>query len=119
MVLLLVLGLTLVPTSANSSGVQDGNLCSQAWDPGPCSGESRIDFSLRELCLELGEGLTRGACVPQTHCKANSYKQPATSGDKILQRPTIDIPKIWKEKLGRQFLWGIRAIKTDLIYWGF
>lgn len=79
-----------------------------AWIPGPR--ESRADLSLKELCLELCEGLTQGACTPQTHCKAT--EQPVAAGDKILQmKPTTDVTKAWEEKLGRLFLQGIRTIK--------
>lgn len=90
--------------------LEDGSLRSQHGILVPGSRESRADLSLKELCLELCEGLTQGACTPQTHCKAT--EQPVAAGDKILQmKPTTDVTKAWEEKLGRLFLQGIRTIK--------
>lgn len=81
------------------------SLCSQHGILVPDSGESRIDLSLKELYLELWEGPTlQLAFLKHTVKQKTSYELPVTARDKILQRPTIGVPKAWEKKLKRQIL---------------
>ena len=60
--------------------------------------KAKPDFSIKEPHQELCEGLTGGACISQTHHKAN--EQPAAAKGIILQMASKRCSKSLEGKLG-------------------